>query len=162
MERTIVKSKKDNYVRVIPSQEHMDIAFQMYSHWAKSAEDDLREKWYRAQLAFWIKENQPMCTIRWGAFDLDIASWIIPDELPFPDAIDGYKADQALIYNTRPVVEDDTKKHSPFLNAKNMPEGHGERVTVANLVDAFFDGEWTPHWYCGMCRKRLNGNMVPH
>jgi len=159
--RTLLEAKAMKFKILKPTNRHMDIAFQMYTHWASNAEDDLREKWYRSQLAFWVKESQPMCTIRWGAFDLDIASWIIPDDLPTPDEIDGWKADQNLVYNTRPSTEDESKS-SPFLNGKGLPEGMGERVTVPNLVDAFFDGEWTPHWFCGTCRKRLNGNMVPH
>lgn len=148
-----------------PSVRHMDIAFRMYKHWATMAEDDLREKWYRVQLAFWFKEDQPMCSIRWGAFDLDVASFVIPDYNPDDDEVEGWKADQNMVYNTNPIPDDDTRgtRHaeSPFLNGKGLPEGRGERVTVANLVDAFFAGEWTPHWFCTACRKRLNGNLKP-
>ena len=54
--------------------EYSDTGFKMFKHWAESAEPDLRQLWYKCSLAFWVRGNQYITTIRWPAFDVDIVS----------------------------------------------------------------------------------------
>ncbi len=36
-----------------------------------------------------------------------------------------------------------------------------QRAKVADVVDAFLDGAWTPPWKCGHCSARLSGKYQP-
>jgi hypothetical protein len=35
------------------------------------------------------------------------------------------------------------------------------KAKVADVVDAFLDGAWTPPWKCGHCSSRLSGKYTP-
>jgi len=136
-----------------PSVKQMDIAHKMMCHWSSTADTALREKWYKCHMAFWIKNNEPMASLRWPAFDLDIVSFRIPDELPSPEEIEAWTSQQKLmlgtIENGEPAIM--AEKQAPAGTLANIPE----------IVDAFLEGQWTPPWHCAMCRKRFNGNAKP-
>lgn len=131
----------------------MDIAHKMFCHWTSNADTALREKWYKCHLSFWCKGAVSMASIRWPAFDLDIVSFKIPDELPGDEEIDAWTSQQKLMLGAVETGE------PAIMSEKQAPTG-----TLANIpevVDAFLEGQWTPYWHCATCRKRFNGNAVP-
>lgn len=132
---------------------HMDIAHKMYCHWCTTAEPPLREKWYRTSLTFWTRNNEPMASIRWPAFDLDIASFKIPNEMPSEEDLDMYTSQQQLCLGNVESGE------PPIVSIKQSP--NGTEATICEIVDAFLEGTWTPFWHCTQCRKRLAGNLKP-
>ena len=36
-----------------------------------------------------------------------------------------------------------------------------QRATVAEIIDEFLSGRWTPPWKCGYCVSRLKGQIQP-
>lgn len=128
-----------------------DIGFKMFSHWAESAEPDLRQFWYKCSLAFWIKGTQHITTIRWPAFDVDIVSFVIPETLPHNEEIDEWPCQQHLWVNPEEsIIRNDATQPDGFVQAR-----------VTDIIDAFFDGIWTPPWNCQMCRKRMGRLIKP-
>jgi hypothetical protein len=136
-----------------PSVKSMDIAHHMFSHWCATAEAPLKEKWYKCHLTFWQREGKDMCSVRWSPFDLDIASFVIPKELPSGEEIDACTTQQELVLGSIENGE------PPIVSTKQSP--NGTLATVSEVVDAFLEGVWTPYWPCAMCRKRYNGNAKP-
>ena len=136
-----------------PSLAQMDMAYDMFKFWTESAKDEVRGLWYRTNLSFWIKDGTPMATVRWAPFDLDVASFAIPDTLPQDDDIDSWPVDQALWWTEGP------EQLKTIVYAKHQTEG--DRVSVPEAVDQFLQGVWTPPWCCTACRKRYNKNIKP-
>jgi hypothetical protein len=133
----------------------MDMAYKMYAAWINQAEDNLRGLWYRTNLSFWLKNEKPMATIRWAAFDLDVASFNIPDSFPEDEKLNDWKVDQQLFWSEedgKPVIVYD--KDKPRDKFK-------EKVAVPEAIDAFLGHEWTPPWCCTSCRKRYNKTVKP-
>jgi len=138
-----------------PTQEQMDVAYQMYASWINHADDTVRGLWYRTNLSFWLKNDKPMATIRWAAFDLDVASFNIPESLPDVDKLNEWKVDQQLYWG-----EEDGKPAIVYDKTGNIDKTKG-KVAVPEVVDAFFGHEWTPPWCCTSCRKRYNKTVKP-
>jgi hypothetical protein len=134
------------------SVEVCDIGYGMFRRWAESAPPETRPLWYKCSVAFWSRGNTHICTIRWPAFDVDIVGFDIPAQFPHDEEMDNWLTQQHL------WIDEET--HTQVRHDSIQPEGF-VRANVPDVVDAFFDGLWTPPWNCQICRKRMAKLIKP-
>jgi hypothetical protein len=46
-------------------------------------------------------------------------------------------------------------------NKNDISESNLQRATVAEIIDEFLSGKWTPPWKCGYCVSRHKGSIHP-
>jgi hypothetical protein len=120
----------------------------LLERWTNEADPELRPMWGRVIYNIWQrKDNKTMVTLQWTALKLDIATFIMPD-----NADEDPTTDQMLVFNK--------PGRYPMFVAQNKYKD-GELVTVPEVIDAFLDRAWTPHWMCHTCRKRITQKIFP-
>ena len=121
----------------------------LLNRWTNESEPDLALLWGRVRYNIWKRmDNTVMCTLQWAPMQVDIATFVVPDDIPASDPI----TDQQLVWNKpgrRPIL-------LPVKKCKLT-----EFATVPEVVDAFLSGDWTPHWMCHTCRKRMTFKIKP-
>jgi hypothetical protein len=123
----------------------------LLERWTKEADPALQPMWDRVIYNIWQrKDNNVMVTLQWTPLQLDIATFIMPDDAN-PESADP-TTDQMLVFNK--------PGRYPIFLPQNKNKV-GELVTVPEVVDAFLDRAWTPHWMCHTCRKRMTQKIFP-
>lgn len=125
-----------------------EIANQIIEQWIANAPDEIKPMWRKITVTHWERKGVPMCTLQWSYFNLDIATFAVPDTVQ-TDII----SDQMMVWNAegkKPVLTHQSKN----------PDG--ELATVYEIIDEFLLGNWTPHWHCYKCRERHKGKIKPH
>jgi len=121
----------------------------LLNRWTNESEPELAPMWGRVRYNIWKRmDNTVMCTLQWAPMQVDIATFVVPDDIPDADPI----TDQKLVWNKpgrRPLL-------LPVNTCKLT-----EFATVPEVVDAFLSGDWTPHWMCHTCRKRMTFKIRP-
>lgn len=121
----------------------------LLNRWTNESEPDLALLWGRVRYNIWKRmDNTVMCTLLWPPMQVDIATFVLPDDIPESDPV----TDQQLVWNNpgrRPIL-------LPIKKCKLT-----ELATVPEVVDAFLSGDWTPHWMCHTCRKRMTFKIKP-
>lgn len=124
------------------------IVQRLLKRWKTEADPALQPMWDRVIYNIWQrKDNKVMVTLQWTALKLDIATFILPDNID-----EDPTTDQMLVFNK--------PGRYPIFIGQNKYKA-GELVTVPEVVDAFLDKAWTPHWMCHTCRKRMTQKIFP-
>jgi hypothetical protein len=124
------------------------IVKRLLERWTQEADPVLQPMWRRVIYNIWErKDNNLMVTLQWTPMQLDIATFILPT-----DGKDDPTTDQLLVFNK--------PGRFPIFVTQNKNK-EGELVTVPEVVDAFLDHAWTPHWNCHQCRKRMTRKIFP-
>lgn len=142
--------------------EAKNIVDELMNAWSTESDPKIQGLWKVVVPHVWRHVEQGWkCTLSWPAWDLSIITFAIP--------MDGYNDpneivnSQGILYDFDPEQQDLVVTHSPAMRKKidcNLP-GYYELVPVADIVDAFLLGEWTPWWHCRTCHQRINGKIKP-
>lgn len=120
----------------------------LLNRWIKESEEELRPMWNRIRYNVWTRRDEKvMVTLQWVPFELDIATFVLPETI----GEDPY-TDQMLVFN-------EPGEHPLFIPKHKYKTG--DLVTVPEVIDAFLSGQWTPHWRCHTCRKRMMSKLKP-
>jgi hypothetical protein len=120
----------------------------LLNRWANDSDEDIKLLWSKVRYNVWTRRDENvMVTLQWTPFELDIATFVLPktmDEDP--------NTDQMLVFN-------EPDQHPLLIPKHKFKEG--DLATVPEVVDAFLSGQWTPHWRCHTCRKRMTNKIKP-
>jgi len=145
------------------TSEAKNIVEELMTTWAAESDLKIQGLWKVVTPHVWRHAEQGWkCTLSWPAWDLSIITFAIP--------MDGYDDanavvnSQGILYDLNAEQNELVITHSPAMRKKvacDLP-WYYQPVPVADIVDAFLLGEWTPWWHCRACHHRITGKTKPH
>jgi hypothetical protein len=94
-------------------------------------------------------------SITWPAWRLKLVTFRMPKDWDRSvDSAESIETIDSLFWHQNKLVWITDKNASDFPN--NM-----QRATVAEIIDEFLSGNWTPPWKCGFCVSRHKGTSKP-
>lgn len=136
----------------------------LMKEWAFAADDDVRDRWAKVTPFIWVTQGNDAsykCTLNWPDWDLSIVTFDVPETLSTINA-------QRIINSQHIVlIHDELTEHgNPIIchaqvAADKYPGRNTMKMPVAELVDSFLAGEWTPWWTCRCCHMRKQMKVKP-
>jgi hypothetical protein len=136
----------------------------LMNEWVKNADPELQDRWKKVSPFLWTQRddsNRFKCTLNWKEWDLSVVTFDVPQSLSGINA-------QTLINSQHIVlVEEELTEHAgPVIVHLQVADAKypGRKTTllpVAELVDSFLAGEWTPWWTCRCCHMRKQMKITP-
>ena len=136
----------------------------LMSEWTRNAEPELSGLWEKVVPFIWSNPNNPelfKCTLNWAEWDLSVVTFDVPTSLP------GISSHNLPNSQHIVLVEGELNEHAlPIIVHRQVAESKypGRKTVdmpVAELVDSFLAGEWTPWWTCRCCHQRKQMKIKP-
>jgi hypothetical protein len=146
--RAFLRSQRQAHQEGMIMSKETYIVRELLNRWGREADPELQDNWHNVRYNIWQhRDGATMVTLQWAALKLDIATFKLPETTDQDPT-----TDQMLVFNK-------PGRHPMFVAQSKYKEG--DLVTVPEVVDAFLAHEWTPHWMCQTCRKRIQRKLFP-